>query len=68
VRVPTLFIVGERDDQVIELNKIAFEKLRQVQDKKIIIVPKATHLFEEPGTLEKVSVHAVKWFLKYLSL
>ncbi|MDR4510255.1 MAG: dienelactone hydrolase family protein [Nitrososphaeraceae archaeon] len=68
VRVPTLLIVGERDDQVIELNQIAFEKLIQVKEKKIIIVPKATHLFEETGTLEQVSVHAVKWFLKYLNL
>ena len=68
VRVPTLLIVGERDDQVIELNQIALEKLIQVKEKKIIIVPKATHLFEETGTLEQVSVHAVKWFLKYLNL
>lgn len=68
VRVPTLLIVGERDDQVIELNQIAFEKLIQVKEKKIIIVPKATHLFEETGTLEQVSVHAVTWFLKYLNL
>lgn len=68
VQVPTLLIVGERDEQVIQLNKIALENLRQVKEKKLIIVPKATHLFEEPGTLEQVSIYAVEWFLKYLKL
>ena len=68
VQVPTLLIVGERDEQVIQLNKIALENLRQVKEKKMIIVPKATHLFEEPGTLEQVSIHAVDWFLKYFKL
>lgn len=68
VQVPTLLIVGERDEQVIQLNKIALENLRQVKEKKMIIVPKATHLFEEPGTLEQVSIYAVEWFLKYLKL
>jgi pimeloyl-ACP methyl ester carboxylesterase len=67
VTTPTLLLVGERDDVVIKLNKDTLKKLKQVKEKKLVIVPKATHLFEEPGTLEEVSVHALKWFSKYLN-
>jgi dienelactone hydrolase len=66
VRAPTLLVVGENDEIVLELNRKAFKKLRNVKDKKIVIVPKATHLFEEPGTLEEVATIAANWFLKYL--
>ena len=66
VRAPTLLIIGEMDETVIELNRIAFNTLKQVKDKKIIIIPRATHLFEEPGTLEEVSIVATNWFLTYL--
>lgn len=65
VKAPTLLIVGGYDDVVIELNNKAYEKIKV--KKKLVIVPKATHLFEEPGALEKVADLAKKWFVKYLS-
>lgn len=61
---PTLLIVGGNDFGVIELNQKALENLKSI--KKLEIVPDATHLFEEPGALEKVSELAKKWFNKYL--
>ncbi len=64
VRVPTLLIVGGNDDEVIILNQQAMEKMKST--KKIVIVPGATHLFEEPGTLESVAELASSWFLQYL--
>jgi pimeloyl-ACP methyl ester carboxylesterase len=67
VKSPTLFIVGERDTQVIKLNQWAFEKL-SAKDKELKIVPGATHLFEEPGTLEEAARLAGEWFTKYLSV
>ncbi len=60
VRAPTLLIVGGRDDVVIELNRQAYDLLRC--EKKLEIVPGATHLFEEPGTLEQAAEHAARWF------
>ena len=65
VKTPTLFIVGGRDEQVLEWNQQALEKL--AGPKKLAVVPGATHLFEEPGTLEKAADLAKDWFLKYLS-
>lgn len=65
VRAPTLFIVGSRDQLVIELNRAALEQL-PVENKRLEIVPGATHLFEEPGTLEEVARLARDWFLSYL--
>lgn len=64
VTAPTLFIVGGDDFAVIELNEEAFEFLQCT--KKLVIVPHATHLFEEPGTLEEVAKLAKDWFQKYL--
>lgn len=64
VKSPTLLIVGGRDDVVIELNEQARERLKC--EKLLTIVPGASHLFEEPGTLEKVAQLAAEWFLKYL--
>lgn len=64
VTAPTLFIVGERDEQVIGLNQEAYQHLRC--EKRIVTVPKATHLFEEPGALEKVAEFAGDWFRKFL--
>lgn len=64
VQAPTLLIVGGEDEQVIELNKIAMSQLSSV--KKLEIVPGATHLFEEPGTLEAAAHLAGQWFLQYL--
>jgi putative phosphoribosyl transferase len=64
VTAPTLLIVGGADDVVIGLNKQAFEKLKC--RKEMTIVPGATHLFEEPGALEKVASLAADWFGRYL--
>jgi dienelactone hydrolase len=64
VRAPTLLIVGGLDETVIELNKQAYVQLQC--EKKIEIVPGATHLFEEPGKLAEVSQLAGQWFVKYL--
>lgn len=66
VIAPTLLIVGEKDEVVINLNNEAFQELKHVRDKRIIIVPNATHLFEEPGTLKEVAKAATNWFLTYL--
>lgn len=64
VTSPVLLIVGCEDFGVIELNEDALSQLRCT--KKLVIVPDATHLFEEPGTLEQAASHAVEWFKKYL--
>ena len=61
---PTLLIVGGEDYGVIELNEQAYVLMKC--EKKLILVPGATHLFEEPGTLEQAAQHATNWFLKYL--
>jgi putative phosphoribosyl transferase len=64
VQMPTLLIVGGNDDIVIELNEQARDQMRC--EVKLEIVPGATHLFEEPGALEKVAKLASEWFVKYL--
>ncbi len=61
---PTLLVVGGRDDLVIELNRAAYERIKA--EKEMVIVPGATHLFEEPGALEEVASLAARWFKKYL--
>lgn len=63
VQSPTLLIVGGNDEAVIPLNELAYKKL--LCPKEMVIVPGATHLFEEPGALEKVAELARDWFLKY---
>lgn len=65
VQAPTLLIVGGNDNVVIDLNKQAYAQLQC--KKKFVIVPGATHLFEEPGTLEQVAEHAKRWFLRYFT-
>src|SRR5689334_16085379 len=65
VQAPTLFIVGEKDAQVIDMNNSAMNQLQKVERKKVKIVPGATHLFEEPGTLEEVARLARGWFQCY---
>jgi dienelactone hydrolase len=65
VTAPTLLIVGERDDAVVRLNKEASLHLRCI--KKLSIIPGATHLFEEPGALERVASLAASWFKKHLA-
>lgn len=64
VTAPTLLIVGSADHGVIELNEQAYALMTCV--KKLVLVPGATHLFEEPGTLEQVAQFAADWFLNYL--
>jgi putative phosphoribosyl transferase len=61
---PTLLIVGERDPVVIELNRAAMQNLRG--ETRLEIVPRASHLFEEPGTLEQVARLARDWFARHL--
>ncbi len=65
VKAPTLFIVGGEDFQVIDMNQWAFDRLT-VKEKQLKIVPGATHLFEEAGTLEEVAYLAGEWFKRYL--
>jgi putative phosphoribosyl transferase len=65
VRAPTLLLVGGLDGGVIELNQLAYEQLRCA--KEMAIVPGATHLFEEPGTLEEVARQAASWFARHLA-
>lgn len=65
VHAPTLLIIGGEDTPVIPLNRSAFDQLRC--EKNMVIVPGATHLFEEPGALEKVAELARDWFLKYFA-
>jgi putative phosphoribosyl transferase len=65
VIVPTLLTVGENDPQVIELNRRACELIPA--EKKLVIVPGASHLFEEPGALELVAELAKNWFGTYLT-
>jgi len=65
VSAPTLLIVGGWDQAVIPLNEAALRRLRC--EKALIVVPGATHLFEEPGKLDEVAGHAVDWFSRHLS-
>jgi putative phosphoribosyl transferase len=64
VQAPTLLLVGSRDEEVLELNQAAFDHLHC--DKLLSIIPGATHLFEEAGTLEEVARQAADWFKRYL--
>jgi len=66
IEAPTLLIVGENDEEVIKLNQRALKELRKIQEKKkLVIILGATHLFEEPGTLEQVARHATGWFERF---
>jgi len=67
VRVPTLLLVGGEDHVVIQLNEKALHRLTAVTEKEMKIIPGATHLFEEPGTLQLVASFACQYFLKHLS-
>jgi len=64
VVAPTLLLVGGLDTEVIELNRIAMDQM--TAEKKLVIIPGATHLFEERGTLEEVAKFSIDWFLRYL--
>jgi putative phosphoribosyl transferase len=65
VEAPTLLIVGGEDSGVIELNEQARDALVRCE-RELLLVPGATHLFEEPGTLEAVARHAAAWFNRHL--
>jgi putative phosphoribosyl transferase len=64
VTAPTLLIVGELDEAVIVLNRQAYDQLRC--EKGFVVVPGATHLFDEPGALEQVASLAATWFVRHL--
>lgn len=64
VRAPTLLLVGSMDEEVLELNRQAYARLHCARE--LAIVPGATHLFEEAGTLEQVAAQAAAWFSRYL--
>ena len=64
VRAPTLMIVGGADDLVLQLNRQALAMMRAERD--LVVVPGATHLFEEPGALEQVARLSRAWFQRYL--
>jgi putative phosphoribosyl transferase len=64
VRTPTLLIVGGNDEPVIELNQTAIRQMRATVE--LAVVPYATHLFEEPGTLDEVQRLALDWFVRYM--
>src|SRR5690606_4417774 len=63
VRAPTLLIVGGEDHAVLRLNESSLARLRC--EKKLVVVPGATHLFEEPGTLDEVARLAAAWFVAH---
>lgn len=65
VRAPSLLIVGGRDAQVLELNRRALARLGC--EKALEVVPGATHLFQEPGALDRAAALAVAWFRRHLS-
>ena len=64
ISAPTLFIVGGNDGVVLQLNEIAFTRLKC--EKRLEIIPGASHLFEEPGTLEEVARLSAEWFSEHL--
>jgi dienelactone hydrolase len=70
VHAPTLLLVGGHDDLVLELNELAQQRMQFADPALVVqleVVPGATHLFEEPGTLEQVAVLARDWFVRYLT-
>lgn len=69
IRAPTLLLIGENDEPVIEMNQKAYNKLTllKADEKSIVIIPGATHLFEEPGKLEQVAELAAGWFSCFIN-
>jgi putative phosphoribosyl transferase len=65
ITAPTLLIVGDRDTEVLELNRQAAAQLRCPQELRLI--PGATHLFQEPGALEQVAQLAAAWFTRHFN-
>lgn len=67
VQSPTLLLVGSLDDVVIQLNRQAYEQLPEQIPKELVVIPGASHLFEEPGKLEQVADYASHWFETYFA-
>lgn len=67
VQVPTLLIVGGNDQSLIDLNEEALDQMQEGLEKKMVIVPGASHLFEERGTLESAAQLAAEWFQMHLN-
>lgn len=65
IEAPILLIVGENDDFVVEANEAALKEINCT--KQLSIIPNASHLFEEPGTLEEVARQSTQWFLKFFN-
>jgi putative phosphoribosyl transferase len=65
VTAPTLLIVGERDEDVLDLNRAAYARMRCTRE--LAVVARATHLFEERGALEQVATLAIDWFARHLA-
>ena len=65
IKTPILLIVGENDDLVIKINEYALKKINCM--KELSLIPNASHLFEEPGTLEEVAKQAKEWFIRFLA-
>ncbi len=65
VKAPTLLVVGGDDVEVLSLNRLALQRLRC--QKRLDVVPGASHLFEEPGTLDAAADLAAGWFLLHLA-
>lgn len=63
IEAPTLLLVGELDEFVIEVNELAYKKINC--EKELSIISNASHLFEEPGALEEVALQATNWFVKH---
>ncbi len=66
VRAPVLLIVGGQDREVLELNRSAIDRLDPQVERRLEVVPQATHLFEEPGALDQVADLASQWFVDHL--
>ncbi|MGG6297806.1 dienelactone hydrolase family protein [Leptolyngbya sp. AN02str] len=66
VQAPALLIVGSYDFPIIAMNEDAIALLNQVPEKRLEMIPNATHLFQEPGALEQVAILASQWFQRFL--
>jgi hypothetical protein len=59
-------LVGGGDREVLALNQRALEMMRSCREKQLVVIPEASHLFEEPGALEQVAAKATDWFRRHL--
>ena len=66
IEVPVLFVVGGKDYPIIEMNEEAYTRLKRTEEKEIIIIPHASHLFEEPNKIEEAAIVARNWFERHL--